>query len=177
MRLVSEDRSQDRIIIFLEICFRVRETRLQYHCIEQAFLDSVLPVLSVILDPGVLFSFPVASEHVFVRMIIKSVLMLGRRTFGATTPQASLSRRFILRVALCRGWKQKRRLFVFCLFFFFFPGFSASRPFDIFADGNLLVLIDRDATQQRAKQHRVVPLFVSCSKRIFRGSDFNYRNG
>jgi len=81
----------------------VRENRLQYHCIEQAFLDSVLPVLSVILDPGVLFSFPAASEHVFVRMIIKSVLMLGRRTFGATTPQASLNRRFILRVALCRG--------------------------------------------------------------------------
>lgn len=63
-------------------------------------------VRRVILDPGALFSFPAAREHVFVLIIIRSVLMLGRRTLGATTPQASLSRRFILRVALCLGWKQ-----------------------------------------------------------------------
>lgn len=71
---------------------------------EHVFLAS--EVRRVILDPGALFSFPAASEHVFVLMIIRSVLMLGRRTLGATTPQASLSRRFILRVALCLGWKQ-----------------------------------------------------------------------
>lgn len=88
-----------RFIIFLKIYPRI--LFLRYHCIEQAFLDS--DVLSVIRDPGVLFSFPTGSEHVFVLMIIKSVRMLGRRTFGATTPQASLNRRFILRVALCRG--------------------------------------------------------------------------
>lgn len=34
-------------------------------------------------------------EQVLVLMIIRSVLMLGRRTFGVTTPHASLSRRFI----------------------------------------------------------------------------------
>lgn len=69
-------------------------------------MEQVLPTsddLKMILDPGVLFSFPAASEHVFVRMIIRSVLMLGRRTLGATTPQASLNRRFMLRVALCFG--------------------------------------------------------------------------
>lgn len=70
---------------------------------EHVFLASVR---RVILDPGALFSFPAAREHVFVLIIIRSVLMLGRRTLGATTPQASLSRRFILRVALCLGWKQ-----------------------------------------------------------------------
>lgn len=58
---------------------------------------------SVILEPGVLFSFPAAREHVLVLMIIRSVLILGRRTFGATTPQASLKRRFMLSVALCFG--------------------------------------------------------------------------
>lgn len=74
-----------------------------YHWMEHVFLASVR---RVILDPGALFSFPAAREHVFVLIIIRSVLMLGRRTLGATTPQASLSRRFILRVALCLGWKQ-----------------------------------------------------------------------
>lgn len=68
---------------------------------EHVFLAS--EVRRVILDPGALFSFPAAREHVFVLMIIRSVLMLGRRTLGATTPQASLSRRFILSVALCLG--------------------------------------------------------------------------
>lgn len=71
---------------------------------EHVFLVS--DVLSVILEPGALFSWPAAREHVFVLMIIRSVLMLGRRTLVATTPQASLSRRFMLRVALGLGWKQ-----------------------------------------------------------------------
>lgn len=85
--------------------------RERYHWMVQVFLASV--VRRVILDPGALFSFPAAREHVFVLMIMRSVLMLGRRTFGATTPHASLSRRFILRVALCLGWKQ----IVKCSFF------------------------------------------------------------
>lgn len=38
---------------------------------------------------------PSPLEHVFVRIIMRSVRMLGRRTFGATTPHASLRRRFI----------------------------------------------------------------------------------
>lgn len=75
---------------------------------EHVFLASAR---RVILDPGALFSFPAARLHVFVLIIIRSVLMLGRRTLGATTPQASLSRRFILRVALCLGWKQISSLF------------------------------------------------------------------
>lgn len=37
---------------------------------------------------------PSPSELVFVFIIIKSVLILGRRTLGATTPQASLRRRY-----------------------------------------------------------------------------------
>lgn len=65
--------------------------------------------LRVILDPGVIFSLPAAREHVLVLIIIKSVLMLGRRTFGATTPQASLSRRLILNVALCRGFFYRKK--------------------------------------------------------------------
>lgn len=68
---------------------------------EQVFVAS--EERRVILDPGALFSLPAASEQVFVLMIIRSVLMLGRRTLGATTPQASLNRRFMLRVALCFG--------------------------------------------------------------------------
>lgn len=71
---------------------------------EHVFLVS--DVLRVILEPGALFSCPAAREHVFVLMIIRSVLMLGRRTLVATTPQASLSRRFMLRVALGLGCKQ-----------------------------------------------------------------------
>lgn len=47
-------------------------------------------VLRVIPGPS-----PSPSEQVLVRIIIRSVLMLGRRTFGATTPHASLSRRLI----------------------------------------------------------------------------------
>lgn len=47
-------------------------------------------VLRVIPGPS-----PSPSEHVFVRIIIKSVRMLGRRTFGETTPHASLSRRLM----------------------------------------------------------------------------------
>lgn len=125
---------------------------MKYHCIEQAFLDSVLPVLSVILDPGALFSFPAASEHVFVRMIIKSVLMLGRRTFGATTPQASLSRRFMLRVALCRGWKQKRR---------FLRLFNRS-PISRKVISRLIDRNDSETTMLCA-----IPHFVRCN-RIFR---------
>lgn len=35
------------------------------------------------------------SEHVLVRIIMRSVRMLGRLTFGATTPHASDSRLFI----------------------------------------------------------------------------------
>lgn len=57
----------------------------------------------MILEPGALFSLPAANEHVLVLIIIRSVLMLGRRTFGATTPQASLNRRFMLKVDLCFG--------------------------------------------------------------------------
>lgn len=55
---------------------------------------------NVIPDPGILFS--AAVEQVLLLIIIKSVLKLGRRA-GATTPQASLNRRLILRVVLCFG--------------------------------------------------------------------------
>lgn len=50
-------------------------------------------VLRVIPGPS-----PSPSVHVFVRIIIKSVRMLGRRTFGDTTPHASLSRLLMERV-------------------------------------------------------------------------------
>lgn len=43
-------------------------------------------------------SSPSLVEQVFVCMILKSVLILGLRTFGATTPQASLSRLFMDKV-------------------------------------------------------------------------------
>ena len=68
---------------------------------EHIFLESV--DRKVILDPGVLFSAPAINEQVLVLIIIKSVRILGRRTFGATTPQASLNRLLMLSVALCFG--------------------------------------------------------------------------
>lgn len=45
-----------------------------------------------------------ARLHVFVLIIIKSVRILGRRTFGVTTPHASLNRRLILNVYFFDGW-------------------------------------------------------------------------
>lgn len=62
-----------------------------------AHLDHDCPLL--VLEPS-------ASPklQVFVRIIIRSVRILGRRTFGATTPQASLKRRFILNVYFFDGW-------------------------------------------------------------------------
>lgn len=49
--------------------------------------------------------FPSPILHVFVRIIIRSVRMLGRRTFGVTTPHASLSRRFTDNVYRLLWWE------------------------------------------------------------------------
>lgn len=97
---VNEDRPSNTQIPLWPVSNSYSFRQQGYHWMEHVFLASVR---RVILDPGALFSFPAAREHVFVLIIIRSVLMLGRRTLGATTPQASLSRRFILRVALCLG--------------------------------------------------------------------------
>lgn len=73
-----------------------------YHCIVQLLFGS--DDLIVIREPGVVLSFPAPREHVLVLIIIRSVLILGLLTFGATTPHASLRRLLILSVALCLGY-------------------------------------------------------------------------
>lgn len=48
-------------------------------------------------------TMPLPNE-VLVRMIMRSVRMLGRLTFGATTPQASLRRRLMEMVHFLERW-------------------------------------------------------------------------
>lgn len=57
-----------------------------------------LEFLDILAKPPAEAPSPSPNEHVFVRIIIRSVRILGRLTFGATTPQASLKRRFMDRV-------------------------------------------------------------------------------
>lgn len=58
------------------------------YCITQP-----LEFRDILAKPPAVAPSPSPNEHVFVRIIIRSVRILGRRTFGATTPQASLKRR------------------------------------------------------------------------------------
>lgn len=60
---------------------------MQPACVERALLRPKLKEFG----PGALSES--LFELVFDRIISKSVRILGRRTFGSTTPQASLNRR------------------------------------------------------------------------------------